>query len=114
VQFYGAPIGEYCEHYGRFKVDLDEKFEVDYVPTDEVLEMFPYLAPRLVNLLEKMEHWSPQTFRELTIPGYADRLSWWGALFAFFFGLISIFVLAVSIYSAILIQLQLNLMRNQS
>jgi hypothetical protein len=89
--------------------------KVDYVlGRDKVLEQFPYLAPRLVNLLEKMENWGPRTVWELGTPGYKDRVSWWAAIFGLFFGCVSMLLVFLSIYQAVLIQLQLDWMRSHA
>ena len=57
----------------------------DNAPFVSILDEFPYLAPRIVHLLEQMENWRPRMFRELFVPeGYSDRSNWWVSMFAIF------------------------------
>ena len=82
---------------------------VDNVPTATILKKFPYLAPRMVHLLVRMENWRPRAFRELFIPSYTDRTTWWVAMFGIFFGVMSVFSVALSAYQAVVGQRQLSI-----
>lgn len=77
--------------------------------TAKVLKEFPLLGRRMVHLLEQMEGWKPRSFRELFIPGYAARMDWWVAMFAIFFGIISVLGLGLSGYQAFVGQRQLSI-----
>jgi hypothetical protein len=70
---------------------------IDNVPVAEILKCFPYLGPRIVHLLERMDNWSPRGFRQLFIPSYTDRSNWWIAMFGLFFGFMSIVVVILNI-----------------
>lgn len=66
-----------------------------------------YFGPQVIHLLQSIENWRPRTVRELFIPGYSARLEWWVAMFALFFGIISILGLVVCGYQAYLSKRQL-------
>ena len=83
-------------------------FKVENMPAEEILEQFPYYAPRLVHLLERMENWKPRKFSEVFIPAYVDRTTWYVSMFAIFFGTISILGLVLNAYLIYLTQRQLD------
>lgn len=100
IQSNMEPVSIMCI-YPELEVDVDN------VPTATILEKFPYLAPRMVHLLERMENWSPRTFRELFIPSYTNRNNWWVAMFGLFFGVMSVMSMGLSTYQAVVGQRQL-------
>ena len=90
-----------------------KRCEVENAPTADVLERFPHFAGRMVHLLESMENWKPKTFRELFIPGYVDRTSWWIAMFGIFFGFMSVLGLVLNGYQIYLGQRAVYLSQQQ-
>src|SRR5271169_4528500 len=46
------------------------------------LREFSLYRPHLAYLHQQMLGWKPRSFFELFIPGYADRLGWYTAIFA--------------------------------
>jgi hypothetical protein len=118
-QFYGVPLSENSIHAinAPWSKELSsvylQEFYVENIPTEKVLECFPWLAERMVHLLETMENWKPKTFGELFIPGYMDRTSWWIAMFGIFFGFMSVLLVVLSGYQIYLGQRALYLSQQQ-
>ena len=55
-----------------------------------------------------MENWKPHIFREVFIPAYVDRTTWYVSMFAIFFGTISILALVLNVYLIYITQRQLE------
>lgn len=116
-RFYGVPLIERPDWKPNdwirtLKYVWKGNFVVENIPTAKVLKEFPYLAPRLVQLLERMENWKPRTFPELFIPGYVDRTNWWVAMFGIFFGVITVLDLVLNAYQVYLAQRQVAIALN--
>jgi len=77
--------------------------------TSSNISNFHFFGPRIIYLLQAMENWRPRTFREIFICGYAARRDWWFAMFAIFFGFVTILGLGLSAYQAYLAQMQVAL-----
>jgi len=115
-RFYGVPVFKWKEYLDLSNfwweelshIQLDP-FDAENVPIAELLEKFPWLAERMVHLLETMENWKPKTFRELFISGYIDRTTWWIAMFGIFFGFVSLFGLILNGYQIYLGQRQMEI-----
>jgi len=116
-RFYGVPLDEKRRYDDDWSNELSgvwlHRCEVENAPTADVLERFPYFANRMVHLLESMENWKPKTFRELFIPGYIDRTSWWIAMFGIFFGFMSVLGLVLNGYQIYVGQRALHLSQQQ-
>lgn len=79
MQFYGSRLDDGRKAREAFYVyDAQRGFfaplKVNSIAKEKMLKQFPYLAPRMVNLLEKIENWSPRSAGELLTPGYTNRL----------------------------------------
>jgi hypothetical protein len=85
----------------------EDVVKVENMPAEKILQRFPYYAPRMVHLLERMENWKPHTFREVFIPAYVDRTNWYVSIFAIVFGIMSVLGLALNAYQIYLGQRQL-------
>lgn len=90
------------------------ELDVDDLPVSRIFKEFPYLAPRMVRLLERMESWKPRSFGQLFIPGYAGRFEWWIAMFGVFFGVVSLLSLIASLASVGLSAYQIQLSKEAS
>lgn len=90
-----------------YMIRLDARQIQGKLPAAKLLEQFPYLAPRMVYLLQRMENWTPRTFGDLFIPAYNARMDWWVSMFAIFFGIMSIVGLAFGAVQTYLAQRQL-------
>jgi hypothetical protein len=77
--------------------------------TSSNISNFRFFGTRIVYILQAMEDWRPHTFCEIFIPGYADRRDWWVAMFAIFFGFITVLGLGLTAYQAYLAQRQVVL-----
>lgn len=97
---YGVPING----KGTFSVRLTGDFDGRLPNISE----FRLLGPRIKYLLRAMEMWRPRRFREVFIPAYSGRMDWWVAMFAIFFGVISILSLGFTVYQSVLSQKQLK------
>src|SRR5271155_839488 len=58
---------------------------------------FDILGPRLANIKNRMEDWSPKSVRDLTKPGYGDRFTYYTQLFALFIAAIGVVGVILSI-----------------
>jgi hypothetical protein len=115
-RFYGVPVFKWTEHYVLRDIWWEElshvhlnPFDAENVPIAQLLDKFPWLAERMVHVLETMENWKPKTFRELFIPGYIDRTTGWIAMFGIFFGFVSVFGLVLNGYQIYLGQRQMEI-----
>jgi hypothetical protein len=70
------------------------------------LNDFKIFRDRIANILRSMEEWRPRTFGQLFTPGYKKKMEWWVAMFGIFFGVISILIFAVGLWTAIVAQKQ--------
>jgi hypothetical protein len=61
------------------------------------LEHFRFYTPHLAVLQAQMSDWKPRTFRDLFVPGYKDRFTWFTAFFGLGIGIIGILSLVASI-----------------
>jgi hypothetical protein len=86
-------------------VALDDRFGGRF-PSLRDFEIF---GDRMAHILRRMEDWKPHTFRELFVNGYKGRFEWWVAMFGVFVGVISILVLGMGIWAAVVAQKQYNL-----
>ena len=110
TKFYGAPIND-DESYFR---DLDRRIFLDLGSTDSLLGIkdFEIFGKRIVIILNAMEEWHPRNFWQLFTIGYTDRMTWWVAMFGMFFGVISILIFMVGLWTAIVAQKQYLLTAN--
>jgi hypothetical protein len=60
------------------------------------LDDFQYFRPHIALLEKQMMDWKPLTIRDLFIPGYKDRFTWYTAYFGLFIGLFALFSLLLS------------------
>jgi hypothetical protein len=58
---------------------------------------FGILGPRLANIKNRMEDWSPKSVRDLAKPGYGDRLTYYTQLFALFIAAVGVVGVILSI-----------------
>jgi hypothetical protein len=109
---YGRSISSKSSRRGVFLFDdvtcvslRDHLFD----QTSSNISNFHFFGPRIVYLLQSMENWRARTFCEVFIPGYSDRRDWWVAMFAIFFGFITVLGLGLTAYQTYLAQRQVAL-----
>ena len=70
--------------------------EWDFNRSGPSLDDFHYFRPHLALLEKQMMDWKPLTVRDLFIPGYKDRFTWYTAYFGLFIGLFALLSLVLS------------------
>ena len=77
-----------------------------FTPNTSDIAAFEFFGPRIVYLLKSMDDWRPRSYEPcatyVSIAGYADRRDWWVAMFALFFGFITVVGLGLTAYQAYL------------
>jgi len=85
-------------HIRTFRSSVDKYFYRWGIPERQAhLREFRLYRPHLAYLHQQMMGWKPRTFSELFIPGYADRLGWYTAIFAIVFGVLGLLSVVTSI-----------------
>jgi hypothetical protein len=70
------------------------------------LDDFVLFRERITQILQSMDDWRPRKISDLFVSEYKKRFEWWIAIFRVFFGCISILILGVAIWTAVVAQKQ--------
>jgi hypothetical protein len=82
-------------------VEIPEWDDFAYRTRGPILQDFDYYRPHLASLLDQMREWKPRLKRELLIPGYRDRVTYYSAYFGIVIGILRLIGVISAIIAAV-------------